>query len=115
MIAATASSTSAALSRFAASSAQNALSKSASAVRNILATSACRQTQAARRIDRGPEALDPPADFFRPRLQRRTVDDEPRADIGDVLDLDEPISLQGCAGLHQIDDMAAQPEQRRQL
>ena len=61
------------------------------------------------------ESARPAADFLRPRLQRRATDDQPRADVGDAFNLDEPIRLQCCAGLNKVDDVAAQTEPRRQL
>ena len=41
--------------------------------------------------DQRAEALDPAADFLGAGLQRRAVDDQARADVGDVLDLDEAV------------------------
>src|SRR5439155_4696213 len=102
MIAATAASTSAALSRFAVSSAAKAASKPGSQVRRVTGMSGRSRAGAGqpllRLADRGAEALDPAADLFRPGFQRRAVDDEPRGDVGDMLDLDETIRLQCRAG-----------------
>src|SRR6266481_4719645 len=63
----------------------------------------------------GAQPLDPASDLFRAGFQRRTVDDEARADIGDVFDLNEAVGPQRRPGLHQIDDMPAQPEERGEL
>src|SRR5205085_11273440 len=120
MIAATAASTSAALSRFAVSSARNPVSKPGSRVFRVtgmggagrLSGRGGRDARGLRdlRIGLGAEPLDPAADLLRPGFQRRAIDDQPRGYGGDVLDLGEAVRLQCRAGLHQIDDVAAQPE-----
>ena len=56
-------------------------------------------------IGRLAEALDPAVDLLGAGLERGAVDDEARGDVGDVLDLDQAVGLQGAAGLHQIDDL----------
>src|SRR5581483_4431153 len=56
------------------------------------------------------KALDPAADLVGAGLQRRAVNDEAGADIGDVLDLDEAVGLERRAGLHEVDDVAAEAE-----
>jgi hypothetical protein len=43
------------------------------------------------------------ADPLRSRLERGAVDDEARSDVGDVLDLDQPIVPQGPATVDQVD------------
>src|SRR5258708_6584297 len=99
MIAATVASTSAALSRFAASSASKAVSNPASRVLRMIGIglqSSSRRCCGVRpapagTLDRGAEPLDPAADLFRPRFQCRAVDDQPRGDVRDMLDLDQPI------------------------
>src|SRR5438132_852579 len=63
----------------------------------------------------GAQPFDPEADLFRAGFQGRAVDDEARADIGDVLDLDEAVGPQRRPRLHQVDDMPAQPEERGKL
>ncbi len=65
--------------------------------------------------DRFAKALDPAADFFGAGLQRRAVDDQPGADLGNRLDLDQTVGLEGGAGLYEIDDVMAEPQTRRQL
>src|SRR5438270_14043450 len=59
--------------------------------------------------------LDPTSDFFGAGLQRRAVHDQPGADLGNRLDLDQTVGLEGGAGLHEIDDMMTEPKPRRQL
>src|SRR5690242_15899143 len=103
MIAATALSTSSSTSRRASTSARNAASNPAVRASSLSA------------IDRLPEALDPAPDLLRPGLQRGAVDNEARADIGNVLDHDQSVRLQSAAGLHQIDDAAGEAERRREL
>src|SRR5580704_9607637 len=102
MIPATASSTSAALSRLAASSAVKAVSNPASRVESVIAIAGlcrrrCRRLLP-RRGGRLTDRLDPIADLVGPRLQPRAVDNQPRTDIGDVLNLDQPVGLEGRAG-----------------
>ena len=82
-VAATAASTSPATSRFASTSRANAALKSGSRVESL--------TGIGRLTDRGAEAFDPATDLFRPGLQRRAVDNQPGADLGDVLDLDQSV------------------------
>src|SRR5437764_12732667 len=103
MISATAASTSAAVSRLSASRSANCAAKSAARLESL------------RGIGRLSETIDPGADLLRPGLERRAVHDEPRGDLGDALDLDEPVRPQGGAGLHEIDDAPAKPQLRRQL
>src|SRR3546814_10004293 len=43
------------------------------------------------------------------------VDDQPARNIGDLLDLDEPVLLQRAARRDEIDDAPAEPQARRQL
>src|SRR6185369_663610 len=45
-------------------------------------------------LHRLAELADPAVDLDRPRLDRGAVDDEPRGDVGDLLDLDETVFLQ---------------------
>src|SRR5208282_395248 len=61
-------------------------------------------------LGRAPEALDPGADFLRPRLERRAVDDEARGDVGDALDLDEAVRLERPASRDEVDDAPAEAE-----
>src|SRR3974377_86078 len=61
------------------------------------------------------KALDPTADLFRSGLQRRSVDDQPRADLGDLLDLDQAVRLPRATGLKKIDDVAAEAKVRGEL
>src|SRR5215468_2425477 len=103
MIAAAAASTSSETSRFAERSAENLFSKLESLALSLSG------------IGNPAEALDPAADLLGTRLQGGTVDDEARAHLGDALDLDEPIGAQGRAGLDEVDDIAREAEQRRQL
>src|ERR1051325_1748998 len=119
MISATTVSTSAALSRLAASNAAKAVSNPVSRVWRVMGI-AGHQTGAARRgscgwMDRVAQTIDPAADLFRPRFQRRAVDDQPGCDVGDMLDLDQSVGRQRGAGLHQIDDVTAETELWRQL
>src|SRR6185437_12404547 len=100
---ATASSTAASVSRCAARSAAKSCAKPGSDVASL------------RGIGDLAEALDPAPDLLRARLQRGAVDDEAGGDVGDVLDLDEAVGAQGRAGLHEVDDIAAEPELRCQL
>src|SRR6516225_8575002 len=65
--------------------------------------------------NRVAKALDPTADLFRSGLQRRSVDDQPRADLGDLLDLDQAVRLQRATGLNKIDDVAAEAKERGEL
>src|SRR5579859_6111223 len=103
MMAATVSLTSWAVSRLSSSSRLKAASKWASARLSL------------RAIGTLSETFDPPGQLLRPGLQRRAVDDQSRADLGDLLDLDQPIGLQGRAGRDQIDDQAAKAETRGQF
>src|SRR5882672_5620926 len=100
MIAATVSSTSGSVSRLAASSAAKAASNPLSRVARVIAIAlfGCCLFGGGGRL---AQRVDPMADLLRPRLQCRPVDDEPRADVGDVLDLGEAVRLQGGAGLYQ--------------
>src|SRR5215471_1051783 len=66
-------------------------------------------------IDRLADALDPEADALGVRLQLRAVDDEPGADIGDVLDLDQIVGLQRLSAGDQIHDAPAEAKAGRQL
>src|SRR6476469_8565949 len=61
------------------------------------------------------EAIDPMADPPRPGLERGTIDDEARGDVGDMLDLDQPVFAQGAAAVDQVDDAMAEAERGRQL
>src|SRR4051794_28130498 len=56
------------------------------------------------------EAIDPMADPLRSRLERGSVDDEARGDVGDVLDLDQPVFAQSPAAVDQVDDAMAEAE-----
>src|SRR5690242_18679958 len=103
MIAATAASTSASTSRFSATSVAKDAAKPGARLSSL------------RGIGRLAEALDPAAHLLGARLQGGAVDDEARGDVGDVLDLDEAVRLQGAAGLHQIDDLPAEADARREL
>src|SRR5690348_5718141 len=102
-MAATGSSTAAAVSRCTASSAAKFRSKPGSAVASLSG------------IGDLAEALDPAPDLLGTRLQRGAVDNEAGGHVRDVLDLDEPVGTQGRAGLHEIDDVAAEPQHGRQL
>src|SRR5687768_12610515 len=66
-------------------------------------------------IDRLPEPLDPALDLLGARLERCTVDGEPRADGRDLLDLDEAVRLQRRARRNEVDDTLAQAERGRDL
>src|SRR6516162_3763720 len=116
MIAATAASTSAALSRLASSSLRKAGSNPAS---RVVSLAGIRLLRGYRRpsasTDRVAKTLDPTADLFRSGLQRRPVDDQPRADLGERLDLDQTIGLQRRPGLDEIDDVMAEAEMRGEL
>src|SRR5258708_35073886 len=103
MIAATTASTSAAVSRLAASKAAKAAAKPGAAASSL---------SGKRRL---AEAVEPGADFVGPGLQRRTVDDEARGDVDDAFDLDQAIGLQRRSGLHEVDDVARESQARRQL
>src|SRR3954471_20464254 len=103
MIAATTASTSAAVSRLAASSAAKASAKPGAAASSL---------SGKRRL---AEPLEPVSHLVGPRLERRPIDDEAGGHVGDALDLDQPVGLQRRAGLHEIDDVAREPEARRQL
>ena len=61
------------------------------------------------------EAVDPAADPLGLRLERGAVDDEARGDVGDVLDLDQPVVAQRAAAVDQVDDAVAEAERGRQL
>src|SRR5262245_21463796 len=61
------------------------------------------------------EAVDPVADALRLRLERGAIDDEARGDVGDVLDLDQPVLLQRAAGIDEIDDAMTEPQRGREL
>src|SRR5258708_28033377 len=94
MIAATVASTSAALSRFAASSASKAVSNPASRVLRMIgiglqsSSRRCCGVRPARAgtLDRGAEPLDPAAVLLRPRCQCPAADDEPPGDGPRLLD-----------------------------
>src|SRR5262249_38881567 len=66
-------------------------------------------------MDGTPEAVDPACDLLRPGLEGGSVDDQTRCDVGNVLDLPQPVRLQRLAGGDEIDDPAAQAECRGQL
>src|SRR5262245_36750518 len=100
MIAVTTASTFDADSRRLASNAANASAKSAFAAFSLSGMG---------------DLLDPRRDLAMPRLERGPVDDEPRRHVGDALDLDQPVRLEGGAGGHEIDDAAAQTKRRRQF
>src|SRR5579859_1191561 len=103
MMADTTSVTSCAVSRLSSSSRLKAASKWVSARFSL------------RAIGTLPETLDPAGQLFRPGLERRSVDDQPRGDIGDPLYFDKAIGLQRGPGGHQVHDQAAQAEAGRQL
>src|SRR5262245_61974119 len=63
----------------------------------------------------GAETLDPGSDDFRAGLERRTVDDEARRDVGDALDLLQPVLLQGAAAGDEVDDAVAEAQGGGQL
>src|SRR4029077_245122 len=118
MIAMTVASTSAALSRLPASSATRAASNPASRVLRVIgigprpSTRRCGGARgaAAGGLDGCAEPGDPAADLFGRCFEARAVNDQRGSDVRDVLDLDQPIRGEGCAGLHQIDDVAGQAE-----
>jgi hypothetical protein len=66
-------------------------------------------------IDSFAKPLHPAADFFGAGLQCRAVDDQPGAHLGNRLDLDQTVGLEGGAGLYEIDDVMTEPKPRRQL
>src|SRR5215468_4121319 len=119
MIAATAASTSAALTRVASSRRWKAGSNPASRVASLTGIRRLRESRRSTASvlmkpvsDRRAKALDPATDLFRMGLQRRPVDDQPRADLCDTLDLDQTVRLQRGPSLHEIDDVAAETEMR---
>src|SRR4051812_17973142 len=61
------------------------------------------------------KAINPAADPFRLRLERRTIDDEARGDVGDVLDLDQAVFLERAPRIDQIDDAVAEAERGCEL
>src|SRR4051812_17460254 len=61
------------------------------------------------------QPVDPARDLVGPGLQRRAIDTQARADLGDALDLDEAVGLQGGAGRDEVDDALAQAERRGEL
>src|SRR6266436_4901867 len=61
------------------------------------------------------EPLDPAGDLVGAGLEGSAIDDEARGDVGDALDLDEPVGLERRAGLHEIDDLPAQADGGREL
>src|SRR5882757_1905592 len=61
------------------------------------------------------EPVDPVADALGPRLERGTVDDEARGDVGDMLDLDQAVFLQRAAAVDQVDDAVTEAEAGRQF
>src|SRR5438270_8598674 len=103
MIAATTASTFAAVSRLAASNPAKAAAKPGAAASSL---------SGKRRL---AETLEPLTDLVGPGLERRPIDDETRGDVGDALDLDQPVGLQRRAGLHKVDDVAREAEAGRQL
>src|SRR6185503_11247228 len=103
MIAAAAASTSAASSRLAARNFAKAAAKSFA----LLSSSSG--------IGRLAETLDPAIHLRRTRLQRGTIDDEARGDVGDMLDLDQAVDAQRAAGRDEIDDLPREPHARGQL
>src|SRR5579871_6876148 len=66
-------------------------------------------------IDRLADALDPGSHPLGIGLEPRPVHHQPGGDIGDQLDLDEMVGLEGAAGRHQVDDALAKTEAGRQL
>src|SRR5579872_1896839 len=97
----TACSTSSAVSRLSSSRAAKDVAKSGSRVLSRLGMDG---------TARAGQPVDPAGDLVGPRLHRGAVDAEARADLGDALDLDEAVGLQGGAGRDQIDDALAQAE-----
>src|SRR5437763_1763464 len=101
MITATASSTSTEASRFAANNAANAGSKPGSRVERVIGMPSGQLSgggAGARHpasFGGGAKTLEPLPDFFRPGFQSRPVYNQPSADIGDMLDLDQPVGFQG--------------------
>src|SRR6516225_12455632 len=65
--------------------------------------------------DRLAKALAPPANLFRAGFQRRSVDNQPRADLRDALDLYQTVRFQRRPGLDEIDDVMAETEMRGEL
>ncbi len=57
------------------------------------------------------EGLDQRTDGIALELERGLVDHQARADVHDVLDLDQVVGLEGVAGGHQIDDGIGQAGQ----
>src|SRR5690349_20205837 len=102
-ISSTAASTSAAASRFAPAKAANSAAKRGELVLSLSG------------IDGVPKTIDPSRDFVRPCLERRAIDDEARGHVGNPLDLDEAVCLEGGAGLDEVDDLPAKPETGREL
>src|SRR5690606_21100827 len=66
-------------------------------------------------IEGGPETFDPATDPHRLGLEGGPIDDQPRGDLRDLLDLDEPVRLQGRTGGDEVDDAAAEAEAGGQL
>src|SRR5262252_540369 len=65
--------------------------------------------------DRIRERVEQGLDRVAVELERRLVDDEPRADGADVLDRVEAVGSQGVARRDQIDDRIGEPEEGREL
>ncbi len=63
----------------------------------------------------GAKAFDPRHDLARAGLERGAVDDQPRADLGDRLDLDQPVFGERPPGRNEVDDAVAEAEHRGQL
>src|SRR5262245_22242504 len=61
------------------------------------------------------ETVDPVADALRLRLERGSIDDEARGDVGDVLDLDQAVIAQRATRIDQVDDAMAEAERRCEL
>src|SRR6516225_236880 len=117
MIAATAASTSVALSRLFASGRRKAVSNPASRVASLTGIGppqGCRRSATSSFLTLPAhsiaKALDPTADLFRASLQRRPIDDQPGADLGNALHLDQTVRLQRSPGLDEIDDVMAETE-----
>ena len=88
--------TSGSVSRLTAKAARSAVSKLGSQLFNR------------RAIDRLAKSVNPIADRGRAGFHCRPVDDQSGRNIGDPLDLDQAVGLQGLTGRHQIDDAPAQ-------
>src|SRR6185437_2763704 len=95
MIAATSMPTSASASRRAATSASKAAAKPGSRLSSLAGIGG--PGGAAKGLDQG-------GDLAAACLECRAIDDQPRADLGDHLHLDQPVLSQRPARGHQIDD-----------